>query len=48
MIFCNLGGELRNWNSNGSDKPREDLQTLKRLEILPDPGGLGGELRNWK
>ena len=28
-------------------KPREDLQTLKRLEILPDPGGLGGELRNW-
>ena len=39
--------ELRNSNSNGPDKPREDLQTLQWLEILPDPGDLAGELRNF-
>ncbi len=30
-------------NSNIPDKPRKDLQTRLRQEILPDPGGLGGE-----
>ena len=34
-------------NSNGPDKPREDLLTRMRQEMLPDTGGLGGELRNY-
>ncbi len=33
---------------SGPYKSRENLQTLKRLEILPEPGGLGGKLQNQK
>lgn len=42
---------MRNFNkeiSNEPYSPREDLQTRKRLKMLPDHGGLGGELRNFK
>lgn len=39
--------ERNSKNSNGTDRPREDLQTLLRLKMLPDQGGLEVKLWNF-